>query len=304
MAMDQFLAEYYGTAQPAQDDTEKTAQVELFVKLAAAEGIDLNQLSDAQVEKLYADTFSKTASEDEGEKDEKKEEAREEHEEKKAAAEKFAEADQMGRIMAHAYVQEMRKIAESTGGLDKEAFSVGDSARRLKDKVVAGGKRVGELATGSKAKELHAKATKHRKAIGQNAKFRDKSMDKAYGHAEGESLGHLKGMRGAARAESSKVRNARIAAGVGGGLLLAGGAGAAMHKKSSAIDELAAEIAVEKAASAGWNLEEACERVGYLVEQGASEEGTKVAQAADVDQAIEIRASELLEQAGYPVDWS
>lgn len=276
MAMDQFLAEYYGTAQPAQDETEKAAQVELFAKLAAAEGIDLNSMSDEQVEQLYNATFSKEASEEEGEeKDDKKEEAEKEHAEKKAAAEKFAEADYMGRVMAHAYVQEMRKIASSN---EKSASMDMGRVSRMRGAV----------------KGVAEKAGKHVENVGRK-------VVKTVGRTHGEES-----------ALSSRTARGIGGATYGAGALGAAGAAKGVHhlatkdkkKKASAIDELAAQHAVEKAAAAGWNAEEAVERLSAVMTLGPSEEGTKVAQAEDVNGAIDIRASELLEQAGYPVDWS
>lgn len=135
--MDQFLAEFYGTNKtasapaPSTEDVEKQATVELFLKAAADQNIDLRSMEDGAVEKLYSNfsqnlaaektaaaqpaaPAAKTASEEEKKKEhEKVEEAKKEHEEKHAMAKKAAEADAMGRIMAHSYVQELRKIAST-----------------------------------------------------------------------------------------------------------------------------------------------------------------------------------------------
>jgi hypothetical protein len=131
--MNSALAKEYGTI--STEDLEKQAEVELFVKLAAENGIDLGQLSDEQIESLYASTFSKAA-EDEG-KDEKKEEKKddklppfmkkdEKEEAEKAAAAELAsaqewqaeqeKADYLGRKMAHAMTDELRKIAAVQNG--------------------------------------------------------------------------------------------------------------------------------------------------------------------------------------------
>lgn len=131
--MNEQLAAYYNTAGAGEktasaEDHEKQAQYELFTKIAASNNIDLSKLSDAQVSELYEKTFSKTAGEmppqfaahakGKDEKPEHKEEsteekAKKEHEEKKEAAAKIAEADFLGRTMAHAFVQESQKIAEA-----------------------------------------------------------------------------------------------------------------------------------------------------------------------------------------------
>ena len=134
MSMNEFLAQFYGTNTAA--ETEKTAAAEeageqekiaMFAKIAKDNGIDLSKLSDEKIDALYSATFSKEAGEmppqfakkDDGEKKEEKKDEKDEEAEKKAAAaadeerlEKQAqEADWMGRVMAHAYVNEMRKIA-------------------------------------------------------------------------------------------------------------------------------------------------------------------------------------------------
>ena len=123
--MDAFLAQMYGNDKTAavQEDTAKEASVDLFMKLAADQNIDLGKMSDEQVSALY-NNWVKAASEEEHEeheKEEKKEhlehkveEAKKEHEEKKAAAEKLAEADTLGRVMAHSFVAELRKVAAAS----------------------------------------------------------------------------------------------------------------------------------------------------------------------------------------------
>jgi hypothetical protein len=74
------------------------------------------------------------------------------------------------------------------------------------------------------------------------------------------------------------------------------------EKKSSALDELAAEAAVVKAAEAGWDVDEAAGRIGAILTLGV-EDSTKIASADDLGTAVEIRSLELLETAGYPVTW-
>ena len=73
-------------------------------------------------------------------------------------------------------------------------------------------------------------------------------------------------------------------------------------KKASALDEVAAEMAVVKAAEAGWDLNEASERIAAVLILGAPEE-TKVASANTFETAVDIRSLELLEAAGYNVTW-
>lgn len=126
--MDLNLAAIYNTpGAHTSEDQEKVAQFDLFAKLASDAGIDLNALNDAQVTELYAATMGKQASEEEEEhkEEEKKEHEHKEEEEKKAAAEaefavqkewqeKQAEADHLGRLMAHAYVNELNAIKQAS----------------------------------------------------------------------------------------------------------------------------------------------------------------------------------------------
>lgn len=124
--MDEQLAAIYGTGQPVaydQEDLQKTAAAELLVKLAAEQGVDLNQFSDQEIGEMITDLYKSAQEEgappfppkkeEEGAKHEAEEspdkEKKEEEKEKEAQA-KFAEADFLGRVMAHAMVQELNNI--------------------------------------------------------------------------------------------------------------------------------------------------------------------------------------------------
>lgn len=297
--MDQFLAEYYGTNGTAQANDEETklaaaAELELFGKLAAANGIDLNALSDAQVEQLYAETFSKEAEFPPGagtkakdhEKDDrhenneskdKREEAAKEHEEKKASQEKVAEADFLGRVMAHSYVQELNKIAAS-----KEMVHVpghGSSSSKGHDK--------GQLFD----RKSDAVKPGRGSLLARRARVAAGDAGKAIGKAAKNVATHV-------GKHSGKY-------GLGGAALAAGGTAAAMHKKSSgsALDELASIQAYEKAAAAGWDAEEAAQRIEAVMVLGPTDEDSKVASVATLEEAVDVRSSEILELAGYPVNW-
>lgn len=253
MAMDQFLAEYYGTnktASATQEDLEKQASVELFLKLAKEENIDISKLPDAKVEELYTSwaakvaeaasmgtsawSAAKTASEEKEEEEKKKhEEAKKEHEEKKAAAEKVAEADFLGRVMAHSMVQEMRKIAADT--------------------------KVAELPPALMA---HMKG----KEDGKDGKDDEKHEEKKDEHKHEEKKDE--------------------------------------DKKASAIDALALKRAGEIVKEAGLDPEVALKKIAAAYTLNLVKESTKVASAPDVTTAVEVRALELLEGVGYPVEWS
>lgn len=253
--MDQFLANFYGTnaseKTASAEDLEKEASVELFMKLASEQNIDLANMPDQQVQALYnswveksaqaqggqpAAQTQKTAGEDEDKK--KREEAEKEHGEKKAAAEKIAEADFLGRVMAHSYAQELRKIAAAQNG--------------------EGAKTAGEMP------EAFRKALDAKKGEGGDEKKDDKEEKK----------------------DDKKE------------------ASAASSKKASAIDELALHHAVKIAQAGGFDPAQAARKVAAVAELGLLGESTKVASAATVDGAVEVRALEFLEAAGYPVTWN
>lgn len=110
------LANAYGTlsGQQSQEEAEKVAAAQFIEKMAAADGINLNSLSDEQVTTVaqhYLAALEKRAAEEEEEKEpaEEPDEEKLDDEEKKAAAE-MAEADFLGRMMAHSFVQELDGI--------------------------------------------------------------------------------------------------------------------------------------------------------------------------------------------------
>lgn len=180
--MDPQLAQIYGTNQESapEDDLEKMAAAELLVKLAEEEGLDLNQLSEDEISELVNDLYSgdeggevKIAAADDGivyyvdgegnvlgpVEQEKQAEARAilEQEalegqagEEIEAQEKIAEADTLGRVMAHAMVQELNEIEKDAAG-KVEAVKKGLQAA---GKAVGGhlervGKRATEVVTGA-----------------------------------------------------------------------------------------------------------------------------------------------------------
>lgn len=308
--MDQFLAEYYGTnaeAPVVSEEVEKQAQIELFTKLAADNGIDLNQLSDDQVNGLWAEfqgELAKTAEEDKREEDKKKvEEAAKEHEEKKAAAEKFAEADFLGRVMAHSYVNELKKIASEE---TKEAAGVGDSLKNI-------GHHVADAFKGKGIGQGYERLQKHKKEVQELKDIASQTR------TSGGTEAMHRAIDAETKAKGDKLRSvlgqrvARTGAAYGGAALATGAAAKGIHsavsgdgkkKKASALDELAAEYALVKAAEAGFDADEAAARLSAVLTLGVSDENSKVAFAQDLSGAVEVRSLELLEQAGYPVQWA
>jgi len=183
--MDEKLAAIYGTGQTdADQDLQKTAAAELLVKLAEQEGIDLDKLSDEQVTNMVNELF-KTAEEappfppkketkgeessgesspnesKEEKKDESKEASAEEGQAEKEAQAKFAEADFLGRVMAHSFTQEVGLIQKEAGKMD--------FLKRLGDKAKGVAGKAGEAA--SKAgKAVGGAASKAGKAVADTAK--------------------------------------------------------------------------------------------------------------------------------------
>jgi hypothetical protein len=302
------LAAMYGTpGGPSAEDLEKTAQADLFVKLAADQGIDLNQLSDAQISHLWNSTFSKTAQEGEEEKkeegeekeEEKEEEGEESEEEKKEGAaraefaqmkewqEKVAEMDYLGRLMAHAYVQELGQIGDS---MEKDAISRYTSPGVVKRTAT----KVLERMRGA-TKDIPAKLRSKYETVAERVGRQEVGGSRRSG---GVSMNTPE----EALARGKKIIK-RTAAGGAATLAAGGGTAAAMHKKSSALDELAIESALQKVAAANFDVDEAATRIDGLLALHGAPEFVKSASAADVKEAVELRSLELLEAAGYPVNW-
>jgi hypothetical protein len=159
MSMDAQLAEIYGTGQEAnaEDDQVKLAAAELLVKLAGDNNVDLSQFSDQEVAEMVQELqkeaelppqFQKKEESGEEKKEtpeskESGESSSESPEDKKAeAAEKVAEADFLGRVMAHSFAQECKEIEKEAG---------------LKDKAVGAAKNVAKKGKASFLNLIHGK---------------------------------------------------------------------------------------------------------------------------------------------------
>ncbi len=283
MSMNDLISQHFAPA--ATVDFEKQAQLELFAKLADSNGINLDQLSQEQISYLWDQTFNKTASEEEDkEKNEKVEAAEKEHEGKKEAAAKVAEAQYLGEVMAHSMTATLDKIAAERGTASPAGFN------KLADEEKSRLKRGLEAVKG--------KATAAGKAVGTHL-----------GNVGAHTARHVgKAHEGAGNA---LFRHAKTTGAAVYGAGAAAAAGAAVgakklhdrkEKKSSALDELSGEQAVIKASEAGWDPEEAGQLIGALLTLGVND-SEKIASAADLETAVEIRSLELLELAGYPVTW-
>ena len=296
--MSEVLATFYGTgvektasAEPAEEDLVKQAQVELFCKIAAEQNIDIASMPDAQVEQLFTNfvTNAKTAAEEsEPGADAKVDEAAKELEQKKEAAAEFAKYDFFGRQMAHAYVDELKKIAAAAGTKEAEFPPKKDDEKGEKD---------------DKKPEEKKDEPEKKEAAGMPEALR-KGLEAAKG--AGKAVKETAG-RGAAAVKEHVGKHPK-SYGAAGGAAIGGAATALGHhmktKKSSAIDELAMERAVVKAAEAGFDADEAAHRINAALVLDLIGESTKIASAPDVGSAVEVRALELLEAARYPVEWA
>lgn len=227
--MDPKLAEIYGTNQTNEVDLEKLAAAELADGLANDDQIDTDGMTEEDLEAVAQDVLNGGTAEEGGEGGEEPQDE---------SQEKLAEADYLGRVMAHSYVNELREI-EKTAAKKEGPMTGTESAKRdatrakhgpdattsdmvknkadsAKKAVVKGGKRAGELLAGG------AKGT-----VGEMA-----------GHRAGNKkiISNLFG-KGGMRREALKSMGARggAAAGVAG---LGYGAYKSMRKQSSAVDTL------------------------------------------------------------------
>jgi hypothetical protein len=277
--MNSFLAEMYGTRETigatssADQDVEKLAEAQLLDQALQAEGVDVDQLDAGTLLKVAYSLFGedsalvKAAMDEEGEPEEgetpaeEKKETPAEEKKEETEEEKVAQADFLGRVMAHAFVQEqdaITKEALSLSGAKEGLFAAG---RAIKG---APGKAVGAVKSGLKGK---AEAMKGSYLWG--------------GRHSPTAIG--RGVKGAL--EVAKA-HPKTVGGAAAGLGLTGGAAAmaakkGKKKKASALDSLAEERALEI-------LKEA----GVQVGQEPSEEEKLAA-------AVEQRAWEMLAEAGY-----
>lgn len=135
--MDEQLAAIYGTGQPEaaydEGDLQKTAAAELLVKLAEEEGTSLDNFTDEEIQGMVNELYGESAAQPEPQPAVDPEQAR---------VEKVAEADHLGRIMAHAMVQELNNIEKAAGIADKARDVAGKAWAGLK----RGGAKAGEVA--------------------------------------------------------------------------------------------------------------------------------------------------------------
>jgi len=271
--MNEWLAEFYGTGQ-SQEDLEKSAQAALLEKLADDDSIDIDSLSDEDVIALAdelgllgeegADTdisdrekvsmIQKVAAVNDIDLDQLTDEEFEQlaeyaldpanwedEEETKEAEAKFAEADFLGRVMAHAQWDEMNKIA----GVSTALMTTAKKAPSFLEKMIGRVERLGGAVPGGKKLEAWSA---RRAATGTPAarqKVRDKLL-KLQNQAREAGGGNLTGINDQIRKFTAKLKgmspgaeasraSRRVRLGLGGGAIAApvGLAGYGVHKATS-----------------------------------------------------------------------
>ena len=182
-------------------------------------------------------------------KDEKEEEAKEsaaqEWAMQKSASDQIKFMDYCGRVMAHAYVNELTKIGAAMADGGEKTASAGVAAL------------LADLPQGGAASAT------------------------------------------AAAPEDVNDRIAKLASAAPG----ASAAGAATTAPSQELDFLAAQEAVKIATEAEIDPTFVAEKINAVLTLGPAE-STKIASAETFEQAVGIRGLELLEQAGFEVNWA
>lgn len=256
--MDEQLAAIYGTGMPDEEDLSKTASAELLVKLAEEEGVDLNDFSDEEIAEMITNLQGeeKTAGEDDSQ-------------------EKLAEADYLGRVMAHAMVQEL-------GEIEKEAGPRWEAVKGGAGKVWGAMKGVG-----SKAKAQAAGLREG--AVGAKHAITGKSYGRKLPKDVRKALG-----REAYEAAKPGLKTLGATAALGGAFGVGRASKGGKKKKASALAKLAEDRAYEILAENGWVDED-----GAIFEPPQQEKT-----ASQLDFAVEQEALQMLEAAGYPVQWN
>lgn len=261
-----------------QEDLEKAASARLFAEAAAAEGIDLSELTEDQAEELYA--FWANGGE-EVEKAASAEDLLAEAAVKEASA-KLAEAEYIGRYMARVYADEMNKIAKTPGamrsmfeGAKEEGKSLGSrassAAGEAYDKAHAGATRENIAGKLSRAGSAIKSMTGYSDIKGGLADLKDLRDPKMRKGLKAKDVAELR------TAAHRQLGKGGLRAGLTAGAL--GGTGYLAHKAMSHKKESAFDTVVEQRAM----------------------EILEALQEPSFDEAVDEAAIELLRANGYDV---
>lgn len=225
-----------------QEDLEKAASARLFAEAAAAEGIDLSELTEDQAEELY--DFWANGDEEYVEKAASAEDMLAEAAVKEAGA-KLAEAEYIGRYMARVYSDEMDKIAAEQTASDFAKERMGRKTTEMvhvpgKGRSVPGGtitrvsKDSGDAVSGTnRARQL---ASKYIPGVEDIVEGMRERKQRVAGHAVLKDHGTRRIAKGAGKLGLT-------AGAVGGAGYLAHKA--MSHKKESAFDTVVEQRAME-----------------------------------------------------------
>jgi len=243
----------------AADDREKAASVMLFQKVASAEGIDLNDYSEDQINGMYG-VFLDDILPSMYQEEEKNAEVEE-------AQAKLAEMDILGRHMARAYHDELSKLGggfvegvrrAATGAGIREGMETLRQGKKLK-----GAGEIAKRMAGEASKPSHVR----------------------------ELAGEIGGKRLRQAAETAAAGKKQLLGGIGRtgalygtGALAAGGTGLAAKKVMDRKNEKAASVLFDKLAE---------ERANEILQHYSAPE------EPDFDDMINQRAIEMLEANGY-----
>lgn len=294
--MDSFLAELYGTNEPTEQDFEKVAHLDFLQKVAEEEGIDLDELSDEDLEEL-AEVAAEAMEEGEEYEDEDDGEEYEEEDLEKEAEAKVEEADFLGRVMAHSLTQELDNIE-----MEKEAAKGGRVAalRKRMGRGYAKGMKAMKRGVGRAAKKTDVAARRLGKRLGGST-VKQELKKMPFKQRAVHPVKSLRGAMGRA-AKSQRMRGYGAPAAATLGLAGAGLGAAALagrRKEKKSADEMW-EDAIQARA---W---EHLMAAGLADDQGnyiPAEELDKTAGTDDMDYQVDAAALELLEAEGYPVEW-
>lgn len=265
MSMNEFLAQVYKTAgAPTDEDLQKVAEAELFAKLAYENGFNLDAMTDEQV----ADLWNKVGADE--------------------------EAGEMPPQFAK---------KEEGGGDEKKDEKKEEKDEKKEEKEVAA------------VKEAAAQEFAMQKAAQDQLAFMD-YCGRVMAHSYVDELTKIgAAMETAETVDGTKVAETGVVAATAAApddvddrirKLAAAAPGIAPQLSSVSstekLDWLAADNAVAMAKEAQMDTDEVINKLNAILTLGPKET-TKLAAAENIDQAIHIRGLELLEQAGYEVNW-
>lgn len=307
--MDPKLAEIYGTNQASEADIEKLAAAELAEELSENDEADIDGMSDEQIEALAEQVLA----------GEEQEESADEEPTDEESMEKISEADYLGRVMAHSYVQELRTIdaemekeaakkkapAKAPGKMRAAAGKVMAAIRANPKKSIGAGAGLLAAGGGLAAYRHHKKKKESGAEYGEAEKSEQKRTARGAGRVVGLGGAAVGGALGAAsgRTVAGKIGKGLAGALAGGGLSYGGSYGGTRAlsrvaravgqvgekekaKESSALDLLAEQRALEILAENG-------------IDPTAEYEKTAGSEAEVLAEAVEMRAFAMLDQAGY-----